>query len=528
MSEHKGRVRRAPGRDDWMLVVMIGVAILVVGGGGVYGLIRAWTRMANMPVGRIGAAALIVAAAVAVCYGLFVLFDAAYQRWRGWQRDDVHIASERMRSKISILRPDAYGRMGVSYDGAVYRDLDTLAAYTQATDQSIKPILEEMRWQHAKLQAISHAVLPQTYHVEHITGDTLAPGTGDAVELPAGAELPRRVPLRGLLDGAPSWRRLVLGVAQDNGQNFPVVADLADLVHVAVGGSSGWGKSVFLRSCAYQLARSADPCELALIDLEGATLAPFANSDRLLWPVADTEHDAAVILAELTGELDRRKGLFAAYPGADSLNAYNARSGEQLTPCVCIVDEATALLENKDIEEQLRTLTLRARKYGLWLWLAGQDWKSTTLDTAIRNQLATRVQFKAMSASQSRVLLQNAGAEDLDVKGRAMAWIPGRELLTIQAPYVSLEDIEAALKGNGARRAMPERQPGDSTADKVRDLWEAGQSLNAIQRSVFGYVGGAAYEQVKAILPSTTTTQASPDTLGGTDIAGSSTVGGEQ
>jgi hypothetical protein len=213
-----------------------------------------------------------------------------------------------------------------------------------------------------------------------------------------GPELPSRIPLRGLLDGAPTLARLILGVAinPQTRQIEPITGDMASLVHVAVGGSSGWGKSVFLRCLAYQLALAREQPDLVLVDLEGATLAPFARSHRLLYPLADNERAAAGALTALSeDELNRRKALFAQHPGVDTLTAYNAVAREPLRPIVAIVDEATALLGNKAVEDSLRTVALRARKYGLWLLLAGQDWKASSLDSAIKNQLSTRVQFKA-------------------------------------------------------------------------------------------------------------------------------------
>ena len=220
---------------------------------------------------------------------------------------------------------------------------------------------------------------------------------------------PSRVPLRGLLDGPPSYLALALGVTVTPGGPQIVRGDMSQMVHVAVGGSSGWGKSVFLRALAYQLAKSAEPIDLAMVDLEGATLAPFATCDRLLWPIADTEAGALAIFSELTAELDRRKALFAAFPGVDSLAAYNAVATDHLTPIVAIVDEATALLGDNGVETALRTLALRARKFGLWLLLAGQDWKATSLDTAIRNQLSTRIQFKTMSQVQEDLIKNMVG-----------------------------------------------------------------------------------------------------------------------
>jgi hypothetical protein len=330
--------------------------------------------------------------------------------------------------------------------------------------------------------------------------------TGAAAEnlLPGPADVnwPSRVPLAGLLDGPPSFRDLALGVTiKDDGQPEIVRADMGKLVHIAVGGSSGWGKSVFLRSLAYQLAKSSDPVDLVLIDLEAATFAPFQTCNRLLWPVADTEGDALAIFQELTGEMDRRRELFSFYPGTDSLGAYNAQAGEPLTPLVALVDEATALLGDKAVEGALRTLALRARKYGLWLVLGGQDWKASSLDTAIRNQLSSRIQFKAMSASQSRVLLQQGGAEDLDALGRALAILPGRAMFVMQAPFISSDRIMEDLGDGGPRGPMPEGGAGDDDLKRrVKALHAEGLGLGAIAEEVYGYRNAKKTAEIKDIL----------------------------
>jgi hypothetical protein len=319
-------------------------------------------------------------------------------------------------------------------------------------------------------------------------------------------QLPTNVPLTSLLDGPPSFRSLALGLTMHEGGRAEVVrAGMGELVHIAVGGSSGWGKSVFLRMLAYQLAVSSDRVDLALVDLEGVTFAPFARCSRLLYPVADSERGALAIFQALTLEMDRRKALYRNFPGVDSLAAYNAQAGEPLSPVVCLVDEATALLADSGVESAIRTLVLRARKFGLWLVLGGQSWKASVLDTTIRDQLASRVQFKAMSASQSRVLLEQSGAEALDVQGRALAIIPGRDLFEMQAPYVSARAITAALSDGGPRHDLPEMAQVESQgdADKVRrvlELHEAGESDTAIARLVFGYGNSFYIDKVRQIL----------------------------
>jgi DNA segregation ATPase FtsK/SpoIIIE-like protein len=199
--------------------------------------------------------------------------------------------------------------------------------------------------------------------------------------------------------------------------------------------------------------------------------------------------------------MDRRRELYQEYPGVDSLAAYNSRAPEPLRPVVCLVDEATALLQDASAEAAIRTLVLRARKFGLWCVLGGQSWKASVLDTTIRDQLATRVQFKAMSASQSRVLLEQSGAERLDVPGRALAILPGRDLFEMQAPYISHRAIAGALGDGGPRQELPEvAAQDDGRAAQIRELAGQGLSLNEIQRQVFGYCGGAAFDAVKAVL----------------------------
>ena len=330
------------------------------------------------------------------------------------------------------------------------------------------------------------------------------PAGGETGKLLAGpdqdASWPTRVPLTGLLEGQrTSFRNLILGVTLSNGKPEVVRGDMGELVHLAIGGSSGWGKSVFLRSLAYQLALSEQPVDLAMCDLEGATFAPFGRCDRLRWPVADDEADALALFGELTNELDRRRTLFTAYPGTDSLKGYNTVAAEPLSPVVCLVDEATALLSHSGVESALRTLALRGRKFGLWLSLGGQDWKASSLDSAIRNQLSTRIQFRAMSASQSRVLLQQAGAESLDAKGRALAWLPGRELTELQAPYIGHADIINAVTGDGPQATFPE-PPADETTETIRQLGAEGLSISAIAKHVYGYKNARTLEQIRNIL----------------------------
>jgi DNA segregation ATPase FtsK/SpoIIIE-like protein len=280
---------------------------------------------------------------------------------------------------------------------------------------------------------------------------------GSPIPAPATPPLwPNKIDLLDLLPYGPSLQNIVLGVTLDqSGQQQVIAAPLAKLVHIAVGGSSGWGKSVFLRALAYQLVAAPEPVELALIDLEATTFSPFATSSRLRCAIADTEPDALNILSHLSQELEYRKQLFKAYPTAEQLSDYNRLAAEPLPLVALLVDEATALLSDKSVEEQIRTLALRARKYGIYAVLGGQDWKAASLDTAIRNQLSTRIQFKAQDGTQSRVLLGTSEAARIEQVGRAYAVLPGRPRLELQAPHIDLTTI-AAQAERGVTMALPE------------------------------------------------------------------------
>jgi len=403
-------------------------------------------------------------------------------------RDRLNLDRERLQV-IEKVYPDVSGSFPLLWDGSRALNPNMGVVFSiQGGTETVTPAI-------AKPEQLARILRAAGGWPAGDAGAKLLAEPDQAVNWPA------RVPLTALLEGErPSFRSLVLGVTllADGGPEV-VKGDMSSMVHVAVGGSSGWGKSVFLRALAYQLALSEQPVDLALVDLEGATFAPFDRCNRLLWPVADTERDALALFGELANELNRRRELFTLHPGIDSLRAYNAVAAEPLTPVVALVDEATALLSDKDVEGTLRTLALRARKYGLWLILGGQDWKASSLDTAIRNQLSSRVQFKAMSASQSRVLLQRPGAENLDAKGRALAWLPGRELVELQAPFVSHSDIIKAVSNGGPQATFPE-PPIDERVGLIRQLDAEGLSTSAIAERVYGYKNARALEQIRAIL----------------------------
>jgi len=246
-----------------------------------------------------------------------------------------------------------------------------------------------------------------------------------------------------------TYKRLVLGMGKDG----PLVVDMATLVHGAIGGSSGWGKSQLLRWLVFQLLMSADPVNVALIDVEDVTLAPFEKSDRVLWPVATDKYMVMGMIDAIKTELDQRKKAFAKFrdQGVDSLFRYNklVEPDQRFVPWVLVVDEAATLMLDKSVQQAIRELVWRSRKYGIWNLWAAQVWYADTIPSGTSTMFGTAIHFHAEKASQGRVLGLPEAAQ-IDQVGRALVRVPGKTTIEIQAPLVS-EGWLRRTRGTGPR-----------------------------------------------------------------------------
>lgn len=402
------------------------------------------------------------------------------------EQDKIRLDKMRADS-LRHIPNDEQGRLGTTFDGQtqMYRNLDTGEVFSQLATIYFDPMREQINAMHKLLQA-SNGHIP----------DNITERIG-AQDVP---QLPTKVPLRSLVV-TPSIHDLVLGVSAED----TVRADMEDLVHIAVGGSSGWGKSVFLRSIVYQLAKSIEHVNLVLVDLEKVTFSPFYQCDRLLYPIVDDENETLGVFQEILSEMDRRKELYAEHPGVDKLSLYNQVADEKLDPLVIAIDEGTSLMDDKRVEKILRALAIRARKYGIWLIIGCQDWKAPSIDSTIKYQLSTQVQFKTKSGPQSRALLEDSCAKDIKVQGRAFAILRGQEMIEMQAPIIGYRDIISAMAGDGPRNEMPETESAD-LEKQVTETWGSlpKPTITEVCRQLFdGQTGGVNWDRVKEIVYST-------------------------
>jgi hypothetical protein len=273
-------------------------------------------------------------------------------------------------------------------------------------------------------------------------------------------ELPPQVHLSQLIPAGPSLDSLAIGVEAKIGTLRPVKHPLARLVHIGVGGSSGWGKTVLLQALAIQMVLAPESVELCFVDVEEQSFTPFAGLGRqtLRYPVANDESDILAILEDLRGEWHRRRSLFKKYPEIDNLDGYNKASDSPVPPIVLMIDEINMLTDNKEIIGALTKLGQGTRKYGIFCVMGGQNWNADDIPTKLRNNFSTRIQMRAMSRSQSNVMLADGAAADIVDPGRAFAIIPGHVMTEVQTPYISKSDIIEALIGRigGTPPVMPE------------------------------------------------------------------------
>jgi len=267
-------------------------------------------------------------------------------------------------------------------------------------------------------------------------------------------------------DGTVQAMRIPIYLGKDVAGN-PIVVDLASLPHLLIAGRTGTGKSVCLNSiiASILMCRRPDEVRLLLVDPKMVELSPYKRIPHLMHPVVTDMRKAEAILAWAVEKMDERYQLLAR-AGVRHLTVYNQLGEEELMErirptdeerphiptrmpfIVLVADEMADLMMTaaKEVESHIIRLAQKSRAVGIHLVLATQKPTVDVITGLIKSNLPARISFEVSSRTDSRVVLDEMGADKLLGNGDLLFLRPGTSsLIRGQGTYLSDDEIARVI-----------------------------------------------------------------------------------
>ncbi len=314
-----------------------------------------------------------------------------------------------------------------------------------------------------------------------------------------GVEVPNRsreVVTLGDVLMAPEMKKATLPLEVPLGRDIygrTIVSNLADMPHVLIAGATGSGKSSALNSMITSILMRATPSQvrMILVDPKRVELGQYSRLPHLLSAVVVDPKRAAGALNWATKEMDRRYDLLAGV-GVRNITGYNELAEaskvasqeymfdpadletptmESLPYIIVVVDELNDLMmvAPRDVEDSICRIAQKARAVGIHLLIATQRPSVDVITGVIKANVPSRMAFSVASQADSRVILDQPGAEKLIGKGdmlivTADSSVPRR----IQTPWVSESEVRGVV-------GFWLRQSGPAYLDELEEVADSGK-----------------------------------------------------
>ncbi|MDY0232479.1 MAG: DNA translocase FtsK 4TM domain-containing protein [Sulfurimonas sp.] len=230
----------------------------------------------------------------------------------------------------------------------------------------------------------------------------------------------------------------------------PFITDLKKLPHLLIAGTTGSGKSVGINAMILSLLykNSPDQLRLLMIDPKMLEFSIYNGIPHLLTPVITKAKQAIVALNNMVSEMERRYELMSE-TRTKNIENYNDKvkkeGGEHLPYIVVIIDELADLMmtSGKDVEHSIARLAQMARASGIHLIVATQRPSVDVVTGLIKANLPSRISYRVGQKVDSKIILDQMGAESLLGRGDMLFTPPGSTgLVRLHAPWSSESEIE--------------------------------------------------------------------------------------
>ncbi|MBE3609213.1 FtsK/SpoIIIE family DNA translocase [Campylobacter californiensis] len=279
----------------------------------------------------------------------------------------------------------------------------------------------------------------------------------------------------------------------------PFITDLKKLPHLLIAGTTGSGKSVGINAMLLSLLYRNSPqtLRLMMIDPKMLEFSIYNDIPHLLTPVITQAKQAITALSNMVAEMERRYTIMS-HTRTKNIESYNekmkAEGGEQFPYIVVIIDELADLMmtSGKDVELYIGRLAQMARASGIHLIVATQRPSVDVVTGLIKANLPSRISYRVGQRIDSKVILDQMGAESLLGRGDMLFTPPGSPgIIRLHAPFASEKEIESIVEFLKSQQEVVYDE---------RFLAEAGSSGENSEATLNSGELDPLYEEAKAII----------------------------